>query len=185
MTATNEHFQVLVSCRAPDGDPATHALIKVNAKLIRYLAKRMLDAHNLNGHYDDFMGLVFDDYTPEFLDFGPNDLDAVCILMTDPALGEYDEDDFDRDTEEGFIILPRFIRTVVPDPSQALPEFVPENTSPMRPCLLYVYPDRVYWQGIPKYCDMYCPVETYSIMYDDIRKWAESFGITLPARESA
>jgi hypothetical protein len=165
-------MQILLKCVAPDFvDDPTHAVVELTPALTHYIWDRIQLAKKLKAEDRDFLGLRFDDYSPEFMDFGPADLDVVCKMLSRPDK-EYLEEDFDSDMDAGCLILPLQLS---PETLKPEPGFKPANYTGMRPCILHVDDTHFYWVACHKHGGMGSRVETNSCTETELREWAEDF----------
>ncbi|MHA2279684.1 MAG: hypothetical protein ACXAC5_02155 [Promethearchaeota archaeon] len=152
-------MQVLVKCWTPEFiDDPTHVVIDVTKTLAQYIWERMELAKRLKALDQHFLGLRYDDYSPEFMDFGPNDLEAICGMMDGSDGGEYGEEDFDSAMEAGCLILPR--------------KFEPAVPTSMRPCSLQISDTDFQWIAYHKHGGAESRAETYSCTEKDLNDWA-------------
>lgn len=151
---------LLFKCCTPEYvDDPTHALVEMTPGLATYIWDRIQLAKKLKAEDEDFLGLKYRDYSPEFMDFDrEKELEEVCRMLSKPG-DEYTEEDFDSDQDGGFIILPQ--RFLVHDPTG------------MRPVTLHVRDDGFYWTAYHKHGGMESRVETHVCTEKDLREMME------------
>lgn len=157
-------MKIIVKCCTPEWyDAVTHAVIDFDLALADDLLEKLNYAQLVADRYGTekrFMGLEFDDYSPEFINLG----DPTEIGLEDDSL------------DAGFaIILAKFQDC----------EFVDANMRPVmqmvmagdvahHPLTGRVKNGRVYWYGYDKHGGAESRTETYSLYEKDIREIREA-----------
>jgi hypothetical protein len=154
---------VAVKCRTPDWfENGDHAVIELDEDLILLLDKRV--AHAKRSWDEDFYGIKWWDYEPQFLTLTAED-------------AEMDEQDFDAALESNYFIrLPDSF-----DPAK----FECSRMSPITQTVCHhkqiaglhrIGKGSFYWVGTEKHSG--ARVETYELSADVIDEWAELIGCT-------
>ena len=157
-------MKIIVTCWTPDFyDAVTHAVIDFDLALADDLLEKLKYAQEVAERYGTdgrFMGLEFDDYSPEFIELGnPEDLG-----IDDDAL------------EGGYLKLPAKFQDYEFNETSMRPvmQMVMAGDIPHHRLPGQVSNGRVYWYGFDKHGGAGCRAEKYSLYEKDIRAIKEA-----------
>lgn len=158
-------MHVIVKCRIPDYfENGDHALIELSEDLILTLDKRVTAAKR--NWEEQFHGMEWWDYTPDFLTMTPDD-------------AEMEEEEFDHVLEgNGYILLPETF-----DPAKHEP-FTRIDYAILTVCANQQangVGGEFYWTGTEKHTG--AQMESYTLPECVIDEWAELIGFTEKLRQ--
>lgn len=155
-------MKIIVKCWTPECyDAVTHAVIEFDHAMVKDLLEKLRFADKVAKRYRGmdtrFMGLEFDNYDPDFVNFG------------DPTeIGLENDDSLDA----GFSIIPAKFENYEFDVTSMRPvmQMVMAGDVPHHRLPDYVPEGRVYWYGFDKHGNAGCRAETYSLYEKDLRE---------------
>jgi len=148
---------LLMKCHTPPGiDEPDYALVNLDIGLVGYITKKLALAKDLRQKDSFFSNLSYFDMSPQFMNIGPNEIEAIGKIL---GKENYDEFQFDSAMHKGWMLLPD--------------GFEPESIVRMSFAELVVMHDVFYWSGSLKHGGMADFVETVNIHDHQFKEWVK------------